>query len=469
MRRQNFANAFRIAIAGCALLLPLMGYADTAPLAGDAHITVGNGSNFGALPTVNIGGVTNSQGLFRFDLTTLPAGGTVVSATLRVFVNKVTTGGGIDVSAATAPWSESSVNGTTPPVPSPGTPIQTGIPVTVSGIYVTVDVTAQVQTWLNGSPNDGFIVTANPAATSISIDSKENAATSHPATLDVLLSGAAGAVGLTGPAGPTGPAGAAGSPGTTGPQGPVGPAGPEGPAGAAGAKGATGPQGLAGPQGATGPQGPAGSAGPTGPTGDVGLVGPAGAQGPAGPTGSLGPKGPAGPQGLQGDTGPAGVQGVKGDTGPVGAVGPTGPQGPTGLAGPTGLQGPLGPAGFTGATGATGAAGPAGPAVSNVFDTDTTYHTGSFAIPAASVLHTFLVDTTSPVTVTLPLANTLAGKLLSVQTKQFVSGVSITVVPSGSDKIFTHNVSAGVTSVQFGTAAEFVSDGSRWLLLSIVI
>jgi hypothetical protein len=471
MRRKTFANAIRIASAGCALLLPLMAYADTAPLVGDAHITIGSSSNFGALPTINVGGATNSPGLFLFDLTNIPSGGTVVSATLRMFVNKVTTGGGIDISTANAPWTESSVNGIASPVPGQGASIQTGIGVTSAGVYITVDVTSQVQAWVNGNPNDGFIVTANPSGTSISIDSKENAATSHPATLEILLAGTAGAIGPTGPAGATGPSGAAGGPGATGPQGPVGPAGPAGLAGATGAKGATGPQGPAGPQGATGPQGLQGPAGPAGPIGDAGSAGPAGPQGPAGPTGSLGAKGATGPQGPQGDTGPAGVQGPKGDPGSAGAAGPTGPQGPIGLTGSQGIQGPIGPIGFAGASGSAGPAGATGAAFSNTFAADTTYHTtGTFTIPSAGAIHTFLVDPTGGgVTVTLPLASGLVGKLVLVQTKAFVNGTSITVVPSGADKIFTHNLTAGATSVQFGTAAEFISDGTRWLLLHIVI
>jgi len=467
MATRFFANTINIASAGCAFLLfSVAMHAQTATLAGDAHITPGNGSNYGALPTVNIGGMANSQGLFLFDLTNVPGGSTVESATLRIFVDKVTTAGSIDIAAANAPWSETTVNGTTPP--GSGAAVQTGIAITTAGVYLAIDVTSQVQAWVNGSPNAGFIVTANPAATSVFIDSKENPATSHPAVLEILLKGPAGAIGPAGPPGATGPAGAAGGHGPTGAQGPAGPAGPAGTAGPAGPKGATGPQGPVGIQGLTGIQGPAGSAGPAGSIGDSGPTGSAGPAGPAGVAGPAGAQGAAGPQGPQGNPGPTGIQGLKGGPGPAGANGPAGARGPTGVPGPTGLQGPTGLAGFPGPTGSPGPPGPTGPAFSNTFAADATYH-GSFVIPSASSLHTFLVDPTGGVTVTLPPASSLAGRLVSIQTKQFVTGNSITVIPSGADKIFTHNLTAGVTSVQFGTAAEFISDGTRWLLLGIVI
>ncbi|HYL75436.1 MAG TPA: DNRLRE domain-containing protein, partial [Bryobacteraceae bacterium] len=253
MKRAIKFKVTRLALAGCTLLLSHLAWADTAPLAGDAYINVGDANAYGGLPAINIGGAPNSQGLLLFDLTKLPGGITgnnVTSARLRFFINKVTTAGGINIAAANAPWSESSVNGTTNPVPGPGTAIQNGIAVTTAFVYLTVDVTTQVKAWLNGSPNDGFIITANPGTTSIALDSKEGATTSHPATLEILLIG------------PIGPAGATGATGATGPSGTV--TGPTGPTGSTGPSGATGATGATGVTGGTGPTGPTGPAGPTG-------------------------------------------------------------------------------------------------------------------------------------------------------------------------------------------------------------
>ena len=115
------------------------------------------------------------------------------------------------------------MSGTNAP-PVPGSAVQSGVPVTSGNSYIAVDATAAVQSWLNGSPNDGFIVTPVDGV-NVAFDSKESATTSHPATLTVILTstGPAGTgPGAQGPAGPRGrparwaQAGPAGPPGTTG-------------------------------------------------------------------------------------------------------------------------------------------------------------------------------------------------------------------------------------------------------------
>lgn len=287
--------------------------AQTSPLVGDAFIAPGSVANYGATVSVNVGGVAGYQGLFVFDLTTLPAGTTAASvsgASLRLFVSKVGAAGSINVSAATAAWSESTVNGFSGP--GVGSLVAGPIGVSVAGTYISIPVTSQVQAWLSGAPNDGFIVTAASSSTSITIDSKENASTSHPAVLEIDLSGQPGAMGAQGPSGPAGPTGATG---------PAGASGPQGATGAQGVPGLGGPTGAVGPTGAAGATGTAGIAGVVGPTGPTGAVGPSGALGAAGPTGAAGAAGPTGPAGATGATGAAGL------TGAAGPVGPTGPAG----------------------------------------------------------------------------------------------------------------------------------------------
>ena len=128
--------------------------------------------------------------------------------------------------------------------------------------FVLVDVTAQVNAWL-ASPASNFGIQISSNAT-LTIDSKENTLTSHPAVLELTVAGApgpAGPTGATGPAGATGPPGLAGVPGAKGPTGATGPAGPVGPSGigAAGASGPAGPAGSTGPTGAFGPPGASGA------------------------------------------------------------------------------------------------------------------------------------------------------------------------------------------------------------------
>jgi len=60
------------------------------------------------------------------------------------------------------------------------------------------------------------------------------------------------------------------------------------------------------------------------------------------------------------------------------------------------------------------------------------------------------------------------GKQILIQVNQYVNGNSITVTRSGSDLIFDHILGTGTTSVQFGAAGQFISDGVRWLVLNRV-
>ena len=308
MKKPVFSKIIRLAAAGLALLLPALVWADTARLAGDTFINPGDGTNYGNLPNVNVGGATSSSGLLVFDLSTLSATSGVAWARLRVYVDKVTTGGTLDLGTANASWGEAAVNG--------NSGIAVGSALSTAAIaapgYVTFDVTAQVASWLSGSPNNGFTLTADSGTPGLTIfiDSKENVATSHPAVLEVVF---------TGPAGPTGPQGAPGATGATGAPGAVGATGPVGPTGPTGPTGATGAAGLAGAVGATGATGPAGPTGATGATGAVGLAGAVGATGPTGAVGATGPTGASGPAGLQGLTG---ATGAAGPAGPTGAIGP---------------------------------------------------------------------------------------------------------------------------------------------------
>ena len=118
-------------------------WAQSVPLVGDTYIQPGSAINVGGTVTVNVGGVTGFQGLFQFDLSTLPPGTTAASvsgASLRLFVNKVGSAGGINVYAATASWTELTVNGL-PGGPAPGAFVAGPISVSVANSYISIPVT----------------------------------------------------------------------------------------------------------------------------------------------------------------------------------------------------------------------------------------------------------------------------------------------------------------------------------------
>jgi hypothetical protein len=214
------------------LLLGVALWAATAsgqslPLAQDASVTPGSQTNFGTAVNLTVGGPGASQALVQFDLNALPSGtggSGVQKAVLTLFVSKITAPGTINVAVANGPWNESLVTGLNGPAAGAAVTSQLSVG-TVSGSYLTIDVTSAVQGWLNGVTNSGFLITPAGSGVNVLFDSKENVTTSHPAVLSVIPAAAAG---------PAGPAGEAGPPG---PIGPIGPSGPAGPAGAAGCGG----------------------------------------------------------------------------------------------------------------------------------------------------------------------------------------------------------------------------------------
>jgi hypothetical protein len=416
---------------GALALLRAAAWAQTVPLVGDTFIAPGTATNFGGTVNVNVGGVAGYQGLFQFDLGSLPPGtiaASVSGASLRLFVNKIGTAGSINVYAATASWTESTVNGL-PGGPAPGAFVAGPIGVSVANSYISIPVTAQVQAWLNGAPNNGFIVTATPSTTSLFFDTKESTATSHPAVLEIDLSGQPGAIGAPG---------APGAPGLTGANGATGATGPQGPAGAAGAPGAIGPTGAMGATGATGATGP---------------------QGPAGATGATGATGPLGPTGATGATGP---------TGPTGAVGATGATGPIGNTGPPGS---------TGAAGAAGATGPAG-RINNSFTYALLASAQNITIADNETRTNLQVDNVNfQPNILLPHSATIgAGVVISISVHEWSAGANVILVgPQTGDQILLPaeghtNPSGVVTPGNFWTlnySCEVLSDGhGHWYFLS---
>jgi len=223
MRRLDFVSAL---IGAGAFLLPVMGWAQQAMLTGDTQInSAATTTKYGASTTLNIS-PTNSA-LLQFDLADiLPSGTTaaqVVKARLIVFPDAVTTGGTVNLYQVISAWTEGSVTYTTKPTIA-GTAAAT-ISIGVNNTFHDFNVTTLVQNWITTPASNFGVELQASGTTNITIDSKENANTSHSAMLEIDLSG---------PVGPTGPTGA------------IGPQGPAGPAGARGATGATGAQGPAG-------------------------------------------------------------------------------------------------------------------------------------------------------------------------------------------------------------------------------
>ena len=209
----------------CLIGMSFAAAAQTLPVSGDTFVSPGSATNYSTSPTVNVGGADAYQGLIAFDLSGLPAGVTsasVAKASITLFVNKLGSPGAIDVYAANGHWTESTVTGNN--APASGLVIASQLPVTIASNYITIDATALVKAWLDGTvANAGILLTADAGSpsTSVLFDSKESSSTSHPAILQVTLTGT-GTQGPVGPQGPQGPSGPQGVPGQAGRQGPAG-------------------------------------------------------------------------------------------------------------------------------------------------------------------------------------------------------------------------------------------------------
>ena len=268
----KIAAGLRGTVAMLMLVSAVAAHASEGVVVADTYMNSSHATaNYGTLSNLYVNG--NGTTLIQFDLSSLPAGITasqISAASLKIYVNRINSSGLINIAPVTSPWGEYTATAAT--APTLGSTIASFTPA-VAQQFIVVDVTAQVQSWLNGAPNDGLALTTSSA--DVVFDSKENDETGHAAYLDFTVTS-------VGPQGPQGLQGPQGQQGDTGPQGPQGNTGPQGP------QGNTGPQGPQGSTGAQGPQGNTGSQGPQGNAGSPGSQGPQGSSGPAGPTGPAG-------------------------------------------------------------------------------------------------------------------------------------------------------------------------------------
>jgi len=198
-------------------------------LTGDAQInSAAPTTKYGSSDTLNISPANSA--LMEFNLADmLPSGTTaaqVLKARLIVFPDAITKEGKVNLYEVTSTWSEATVTYATRPSVS-GT-VETSSAIGVANEFHDFPVTTLVKDWITTPASNFGVELRASGSTNITLDSKENTTTSHPAVLEIVLSG---------PAGPVGPTGAPGASGATGATGPAGPKG---------ATGATGPQGPSG-------------------------------------------------------------------------------------------------------------------------------------------------------------------------------------------------------------------------------
>jgi len=165
---------------------------------GDAYTSTATPTkNFGTATTL---GVESSETTYiQFNLSSIPSGYTsadITKATLKLFVDGVTKAGNFNVDYVNGTWTESTIDASN--APALGTTIAASVPLTAAdkNQYILVDVTAAVQAWLSGTPNDAIALVAN-SPLDATFDSKEATKTSHTAELDIVFAAGSGS-GITG-------------------------------------------------------------------------------------------------------------------------------------------------------------------------------------------------------------------------------------------------------------------------------
>src|ERR1700722_1988274 len=152
-------------------------------------------TNYGANVLLDVDGAKEIA-YIQFNLASIPSGASVSQATLKLYVNAVTTAGSFNVNYVNGAWEESTLDANN--APPLGASIASNVSITTAdkNQYILINVTSGLQAWLNGSEtNDGIALVANNTFNA-SFDSKESKTTSHPPELDVVFAGSGG--GITG-------------------------------------------------------------------------------------------------------------------------------------------------------------------------------------------------------------------------------------------------------------------------------
>lgn len=103
-----------------------------------------------------------SQGLYKFDISSIPSGVSIIKAKFYLFYNKWTStnpaGRCLNLYRVTSNWDENSITWNTVPSYNPVTSAYSQVPPTVN-IWMDWDVTVDIKKFLSGTQNFGWILT----------------------------------------------------------------------------------------------------------------------------------------------------------------------------------------------------------------------------------------------------------------------------------------------------------------------
>src|SRR5580700_9856498 len=132
-----------VSLLGLLLFLWSTAYAQITPL-GDAYTnTADSTTNYGAKTLLDVDAASQIT-YIQFNLASIPTTASVSQATLKLYVNAVTTGGSLNVDYVNGAWAESTIDASN--APPLGTTIASQVSVTSAekNQYILINVTSAV-------------------------------------------------------------------------------------------------------------------------------------------------------------------------------------------------------------------------------------------------------------------------------------------------------------------------------------
>jgi hypothetical protein len=171
-------------------------YGQVTPLGDTYTNSAATTTNYGAQKTLNVDAAKEIT-YIQFNLASVPTGASISQATLKLYVNTVTTAGAFELYAVNGAWTESGL--TYSLAPALGSVIDSNVPITTAdkNQYILIPMTSTVQEWLTTPSSNNGIALVAVGSFNATFDSKETATTSHPPELDVVFAGGGGS-GITG-------------------------------------------------------------------------------------------------------------------------------------------------------------------------------------------------------------------------------------------------------------------------------
>jgi hypothetical protein len=135
------------------------------------HITQGNPTDSNLHIKLDAGKF--ERPLYRYDLSSISAGSTILSAAAWFYVTKEHPDGAVDIHRLTGDWSEAGATWETMGAKMDSAVLATIPSQPAKDVWVSVNLSAQVQAWVNGQPNYGIALNANSEGTDGEYASRE--------------------------------------------------------------------------------------------------------------------------------------------------------------------------------------------------------------------------------------------------------------------------------------------------------